>query len=292
MKYNDQVFVGKGLLNKAQNAKDDEYYTKYNNFEFWLKTYLLDKLKDKVIYCPCDAEWSNIVKVLKDYKDKLQYKELIYTADDFRGHGDIFDKADVIITNPPFSLFKEFIPFLKDHNCQYFVYGGNTGVFQYYLVDDIITEKIVYLNYKLYKTEEFEQCGFLRPDGSEKRVAYNIYTNIPGIQYADKGDFELTKTLADVEDIFGYIDNTKILNIKDWRHYPKDYYGIAAISPIHYCNWRNYFDIITTERFKWKQNNKNLFVKWIVRLKGSNAKLEDYLVKDEKTYDLFQTISD
>ena len=48
-------------------------------------------VEDKIIYCPCDAEWSNIVKVIQDYKDILKYKELIYTSDDFRTHDDLFE---------------------------------------------------------------------------------------------------------------------------------------------------------------------------------------------------------
>ena len=81
-------------LNNAKRVKDDEFYTPYEQFECWLKIFLLDKLEDKIIYCPCDAEWSNIVKVLKDYKDILKYKELIYTSDDFRTHDDLFEYCE------------------------------------------------------------------------------------------------------------------------------------------------------------------------------------------------------
>ena len=135
-------------LNNAKRVKDDEFYTPYEQFECWLKICLLDKLEDKIIYCPCDAEWSNIVKVLQDYKDILKYKELIYTSDDFRTHDDLFEYCDVVITNPPFSLARDFYQILKKHNCLFFFYGHITLIYRQFISDDIINGYVNYINYK------------------------------------------------------------------------------------------------------------------------------------------------
>ena len=91
-------------LNRARAARNDEYYTPMKTvqrvFEVYLSSY---DFKDKIIYCPCDSSASNFVIYLLAHKSDLQYKELIYTWDDYNGHVALFNKADIIITNPPFS---------------------------------------------------------------------------------------------------------------------------------------------------------------------------------------------
>lgn len=89
----------------AIHTRGDELYTTKQHVELILDKYLKNyDFENKIIYCPCDCEWSNFVKVLKERRETLKYKELIYTSDDFRTHQDIFKKADLVITNPPFSL--------------------------------------------------------------------------------------------------------------------------------------------------------------------------------------------
>lgn len=287
------------LIN-AQKAKEDEYYTIYEQFEILLKEYLLHQLKDKIIYCPCDSDWSNIVKVLKDYKNILQYKELIYTSDDFRTHDDLFEKCDIIITNPPFSLAAEWYNMLFKHNCKFFVYGYMTNVFQNYLADKIISNKVNYIvilndpkldfayepargkieGAESHKNDIRLAHLFKRPNGNYTHVNAYIYYNIElDKEPKYRTEFELTKTLKDVEYKFGYLDNTKILDVKNYLEFPKDYYGIAAISPVRYTKWKSKLEVVCYDICGnlCKQNNKNLFKRWFVRQIGSNAELKDYI---------------
>lgn len=290
-------------LNKAKKAKNDEFYTIYEQFEILTKLYLTDKLEDKIIYCPCDAEWSNIIKVLKDYKDILRYKELIYTSDDFRTHDDLFEYCDVVITNPPFSLSKEFYKKLKEHNCKFFYYGNLLDCSTQYMVNDIIQNKTIFIDlydidllkikYKegIYKNSSADvrlNCIFICPDNTFKRVNAYIYTNLYGINKLGSDKTKLTKSLADIKQ--QYLDGTKILNISCWKNYPKDYLGIAAISPFKYTLWFDKFDVVCYDKkiiSKYlKINGKKIFLRWFVKLKGSDAKLEDY-IKDTKINKLF-----
>ena len=110
-------------LNRAIAARNDEYYTPMKTvqrvFEVYLSSY---DFKDKIIYCPCDSSASNFVIYLLAHKSDLQYKELIYTWDDYNGHGALFNKADIIITNQPFSkLIREFLPLLNYYQKDFFV---------------------------------------------------------------------------------------------------------------------------------------------------------------------------
>lgn len=277
-------------LNKAKRVKDDEFYTPYEQFECWLKICLLDKLENKIIYCPCDAEWSNIVKVLQDYKYVLKYKELIYTSDDFRTHDDLFRKCDVVITNPPFSLSREFYQMLTNTKCMFFFYGHITLMYKQFINADIINGKVKYINYKYLDlvygyNSIFHQ--FMKQDNAVAELNYNVYTNIDGIEY--KGNnIILIKDFNNV--IHEYLDGTKILNIRMFINYPKDYLGIAAVSPLSFYKWKYLFDVVCYDKkiiSKYlKINGKNIYERWFVKLKGSDAKLEDY-IKDTKINRLF-----
>ena len=281
-------------IQKAQKEKNDEFYTPYEQFEILTKLYLTDKLKDKIIYCPCSAPWSNIVKVLQDYKDVLKYKELIFSGDDFRTHDKEFEYADIIIENPPFSLSKEFYEMIKKHNCQYFFYGSMLDLSKEYMKYDIISgkTKVICLrqvtNVKFHGDVEHAHPALLmevfrKPDGQYKRVMCFMYTNLPGIENLGSANIQLTKTMSDITP--KYLDNTKILNVQNWRYFPKDYQGIAAISPFKYEMWCDKFELVCYDKKiinpLLKINGKNIFERWFVRQIGSDAKLEDYIQNDK-----------
>ena len=96
--------MGNKLNGALKNKRvDDEFYTRAVDIEKFLQYW---DLSDKIVYCPCDSDKSEFVKY---FKKNGKCKELIYTSDDFRTHEDLFEKADIIITNPPFSLKIEFL---------------------------------------------------------------------------------------------------------------------------------------------------------------------------------------
>ena len=129
-------------LLKAKEAKNDEFYTRYSDIEKEVIHYK-DQLKGRIVYCCCDDyRWSNFVKYFKDHFSEFGLKMLIatnYNIGDgafrydydgeketivkLQGNGDfrseectkIKDMEGVIvITNPPFSLFREFIDWLRE----------------------------------------------------------------------------------------------------------------------------------------------------------------------------------
>ena len=123
----------KNMLNYVRRY--DEYYTRYEHVKNIFERYIpIEELKDKIIYCPCDSDESNFVIYLKEHKDDIQYKELIYTSDDYNTHLDLFEKCDIIITNPPFSkIIKEFIPILNKVNKKFFIFGSMISLWSYFL---------------------------------------------------------------------------------------------------------------------------------------------------------------
>lgn len=128
-------------LHNAKNAKNDEFYTQYEDIEKEVVNYK-EHLKGKWIYCPCDDyRFSNFWKFFVDHFNEYELKHLTATNYDigkgaFRadydgintevvqldGDGDfrseectkIKDDCDIVITNPPFSLFRDFIAWLGE----------------------------------------------------------------------------------------------------------------------------------------------------------------------------------
>lgn len=127
-------------LHKAKKAKNDEFFTRLCDIEKEMEHYK-DQLKGLWVYCPCDAEWSNFWKFFVDKFDEYGLRHLTATHIEMdgsrserldydgkeikrtllEGNGDfrspectrIKNECDIVITNPPFSLFREFFKWLE-----------------------------------------------------------------------------------------------------------------------------------------------------------------------------------
>lgn len=141
------------LLHKAQRSKMDEFYTHLCDIERELQ-YYPDCFRGKIVYCNCDdSRHSNFVRFFRDNFPRLGLKKLIascYTPiqggkgeyyefcggcdelikpiflngnGDFRSDEcrDLLKQSDIVVTNPPFSLFRDFIAEVVSHNKQFLV---------------------------------------------------------------------------------------------------------------------------------------------------------------------------
>lgn len=180
-------------LHAAKNAKNDEFYTQYEDIEREINAYVeynKNVFRNKTILLPCDdPEWSNFTKYFAANFERFGLKKLVSTSyakssgnqqislfelnspaydvnkhenngklfilerdvnnsgridqDDIeftylQGDGDfrsaevtqLRDEADIIITNPPFSLFREFIAWIREGGKQFAVIA-NQNVYTY-----------------------------------------------------------------------------------------------------------------------------------------------------------------
>lgn len=129
-------------LQGAKDRQDNEFYTLYSSVEYVFNNVdgLKEYVKDKIMYLPCDTEESNIYKYLINNKEELQIKEILHTSDDYYKHHDLYRKADIVITNPPFTKISKFILFLYEMNKEFIIWAPFT-VFQikglsYYVIKD------------------------------------------------------------------------------------------------------------------------------------------------------------
>ena len=153
--------AGNANLGAAKAAKNDEFYTQWSDIESEMQAYLEydpDVFRGKVVLLPCDdPDWSNFTKYFAERFEQLGLKKLIstsYAADG--GNGKVFvlegenepqwgylagdgdfrsdevtalrDEADMVITNPPFSLFREFMVWLVEGEVGFSVIGNMNAI--------------------------------------------------------------------------------------------------------------------------------------------------------------------
>ena len=153
-------------LNKANKVKNDEFYTLLYDIEKELVHYT-DYFADKIVYCNCDdPNFSNFYLYFTENFEKLKLKKFITTCYKTRqqdlfgkvviapavctithsigkterynlqGDGDfrsaecqeILKQADIIVTNPPFSLFRDYMAQLVKFEKKFLIIGNLNAV--------------------------------------------------------------------------------------------------------------------------------------------------------------------
>lgn len=119
-------------LRKSKDKKNDEFYTRYEDVEKEIEHYA-DKLKGKKILCNCNDMDEN--NAFHKYFTK-NFDKLSLSSATFFKYPDVpFDSeiginemrnADVIVTNPPFTKFREFINLCIELKKDFIVIGRFT----------------------------------------------------------------------------------------------------------------------------------------------------------------------
>ena len=252
------------LLNRK--TYDDEYYTLYEEVKEIFERYIpIEDLKDKIIYCPCDSDESNFVIYLKEHKDDIQYKELIYTSDDFNTHLDLFEQCDIIITNPPFSkIIKEFIPILNKVNKKFFILGSMVSLWCYWI--------LLNSNVKFVRVPQEDAFNFIMPEDRilPNNPLYIYISNMNINNYYKEPKFD--KTEKNMVHVIRNSDGKKFKHYSRINNIPLDEYDeIIVPSTVFLEHNRKYFDIIEViDKRKYTfEDGKMRYTRIIVKRKRS-----------------------
>ena len=253
-------------LRKAAVVKNDEFYTRYEDIENEVMKYR-KQFKNKIVYLPCDdpAEkksefWSFFVnnfdafglkKLIATHfdEDGKAYKIWIDSdlnndgwiddsdalQEDLEGDGDfrseecieILKECDIVCTNPPFSLFREFVDLLMTHNKQFLIIG-NKNAYAYKNIFTYFKNNAIWIGYNAVH-------NFIQPDGNIKKFG-NIgwFTNLQSKKRNE--ELILTKTYNEID--FPYLDNYNAINVNRVVDIPKDFNGYMAV-PITFIDKYN-----------------------------------------------------
>lgn len=278
-------------LARAKKAKNDEFYTQLSDIEKELSHYPIETFKDKVIYCPCDSVdisngyisnfaiyFYNNFKVLgikklicTCYSDGINYFEYDGKTElkESSGSGDfrseyctrLLQEADIVVTNPPFSLFKSFYQWLQNAGKKFIILGNRAVYSQDYMFNDLCNN-ICWLGYlkshwtlfRMPKSVE-EQLqedlsnGILKVNyGSGHDKSYTLKDGVilkgvnvgwfTNVDFKDRHDKLIGLSKLDNEEkgvIYNFYDDFDALDISKTSEIPMDYDGVMGV-PITYLD--------------------------------------------------------
>lgn len=250
-------------LNRAKLVKNDEFYTQYSDIEKEINHYVgynPDVFKGKTVICPCDDyEWSNFSKYFKDNFKEFGLSTLVSTCYNANGRGKIqvitrdnseegyfvikqglldgngdmngvevweyIEEVDFVITNPPFSLLREWLLELHNKDKNYLILG-NQNVTTYKEIFPLIKDGLINIGVS---------CGGMNftTNNEEIKKLGNIcwFTNMnngnvnKGLVLTKKFDSAYYKTF----------DNYDAINVDKLADIPLNYSGYMGV-PITYLN--------------------------------------------------------
>lgn len=243
-------------LYEARKNKNDEFYTCYEDIEAEVMKYR-EQFKDKIVYLPCDSLKSefwlffinnfqsfSLKKLIATHYEKDGQSYKVWTNDgdniiqeDLAGNGDfrspecieILKECDIICTNPPFSLFREFVDAIMTHNKQFLIIG-NKNAFTYKEIFKLIKENKIWVGYTIPKNFRLEDGSTTKKVNGLTRWFTNLTVN------KNNEELVLTKTYNAIDypkyDNYDAIEVSKVVNI------PKDYYDVMGV-PITFINKYN-----------------------------------------------------
>lgn len=248
------VHAGNRTLSNAKAAKQDEFYTQYDDIQKEVEAYLEydpDTFRGKVVYCNCDDPYeSNFFKYFAANFNRLGLKRLITTSYDgspIAGQGVLFPEydaengnrprpkalavvidrvqdedgdgavsiadvevflktnnaariplkgnatypggdfrspecieflkqADIVVTNPPFSLFREYVAQLIEHGKKFLIIGNKNAI-TYKEIFPLIKENKIWLGVGFANGNAY----FSIPTSRVREFAPGVYNETTGL---------------------------------------------------------------------------------------------------------------
>lgn len=266
-------------LHRAKRVKKDEFYTQLSDIERELGHYR-EHFRGKTIFCNCDdPKMSNFWKYFNLKFDFFGLKKLIATHYDYdyekstyklerdgnnliktslKENGDfrspecveLLEEADIVVTNPPFSLFREYVAQLMEYEKDFVIIGSKNAVtykeFFPLIKDDKIWVGMMRMGRDLL---------FGVPEGVAKDMVENskrgstyrivdgvVYARSPSIWYTNldipkrHDDLILYKKYSSEE--YPKYDNYDVIEVSRTIHIPVDYEGVMGV-PITFLDKYN-----------------------------------------------------
>lgn len=295
--------AGNSNLHDSIRNKQDEFYTQIDMIENELKNYR-NFFKGKIVYCNCDdPRESNFWKYFAINFDFLGLKKLIAThydakkptyklelTKDENGDGEINEKdvietpftqngdfrspecielleeADVVVTNPPFSLFREYLGQLIEYKKKFLIIGRITAV-TYKEVLPLFMKSEIWLGrnqghfwFRVPDWYEEKKTDFkIDENGKKWRRMGSIcwYTNI---DYKERHEDMILYKKYNTKDYPTY-DNYNAIDVNSAKLIPYDYNGIMGVPVTFLAYWNpEQFEILGDSRYhdgSWEANDIN-----------------------------------
>ena len=202
-------------------------------------------------------------------RQSLPIKTPLEGNGDFRNQEclDLLDEADIVVTNPPFSLFREYVAVLMEHEKKFLIIG-NKGAITYKEMFTLIKQNKIWIGYTpmstdlLFRVPEsyIDTLKAKSAKGSAYRIIDNViyaraaaiwYTNLDHNKRHEK--LILWKTYTEQE--YPTYDNYDAINVNKTDEIPIDYDGTMGV-PITFLDKFNpdQFEILNCSAYSAPEN--------------------------------------
>ncbi|MGL5013680.1 MAG: adenine-specific methyltransferase EcoRI family protein [Bacteroidales bacterium] len=249
---------GNSNLQKARKEKNNEFYTSFKDVNDEVDRHR-SHFKDQIVYLNCDGLKSEFYRYFKNKFKSLGLKKLIATHYDTKSktykleydgkeeikttlnsNGDFRSlesmeclvECDIVVTNPPFSLFREFISLLLEFDKKFLIMGNNNAL-SYVEIFQHIQNGRMWLGYNSNKTMEFklspdyEIWDRIDEEGNKygKVPAISWFTNLPH----KKRNEEIPLFRNYNKEDYPEYDNYSVIDVSKVKDIPQDYKGIMGV---------------------------------------------------------------
>ena len=234
--YNFEKFGLKKLIATCYKNQDSDLFSQNNSERAIYLEYTGDKSGNNVP----DAEEIGIKHLQGD--GDFRSKECI----------ELLKQADIVVTNPPFSLFREYVAQLVEYDKK-FVIIGNLNALTYRDIFKLVKENKLWFGHSIHSGDrEFRvpQDYPLNAAGSRVDEEGNKYIRVKGVRWYTNLDFNerhedliLYKTYNEEE--YPKYENFDAINVDVTKDIPVDYAGAMGV-PITFIDKYNpdQFEII------------------------------------------------
>lgn len=279
--YSPSFFRGKTVLCNCDDPNTSQFFKYFaDNFErLGLKRLITTCYKcqsaDLFSNSPNEKGEYVIYEGCKDHTHPIGPKELNVCK--LKGDGDfrsqecisILKESDIVVTNPPFSLFREFVKTLVKYDKQFLIIG-NVNAISYKQCFSLIQAGKMWLGASIHSGDrEFsvpsnyplDMNGAKRlPNGDVRTKSGRIdangnkYIRVKGVRWFTNIEHDMHHVSIPLQYIYTsmkypYYDNIpQVIDVSKTKEIPGDYYGIMGV-PITFLDYYNpdQFEIVGNE---------------------------------------------
>ena len=190
-----------------------------------------------------DDDGNTILTKAGKPKMKTVCRNLYYEAGDFRSDMSLalLNESDIIVTNPPFSLFREYVALLVKHNKQFLIIGNQNAI-TYKEIFPLLKQNKIWLGYGFsgnvgfFKSPYEDKASSSQHQKGKIRVSGVMwFTNIDHFKRHTMLPLDLGFRYYGYEQSYPIYDNYDAINIDKTSEIPCDYRGIMGV-PITFLN--------------------------------------------------------
>lgn len=274
LKYYESQFRGKTVYCNCDDPQTSNFFRYFvSNFKrLGLKKLVASCYREQTFDLFCTGDISHGFYFEYNGDEDISPDKYVF----FKGNGDfrsqecvrLLQQADIVVTNPPFSLFREFVAQLVRYN-KLFLIIGNINAITYKEIFNLIKENKVWLGVNLGRGIS----GFIVPDnyelyGTEARIdskgnriiSPNNCLWLTNLETPIRHEnINLTKRYLGNETEYPKYDNYDGINVDKTQNIPLDYSGFMGV-PITFLHKFNpeQFEIV---QFRKGNDGKDLSVK-------------------------------